>query len=505
MQELAKQLAELFQGSTDVRGVYDMRKPTTIDGKVKGKPHTEMTGPTEKHWYEHLTTMIGLGVSPIEKKGKIDNKVRWAVIDIDKYDFDYGPTLKAVENTPFVPVRTKSGGLNLFVFFKAWVSAGAARKCLIDISRRIGFGGSEVFPKQSKILIERGDSSSWVNMPYNGGRESERYGLAPDGSRLSIEQFISLANIRRTTLKDLNALEISGTSQKDHEHIPDGPPCLQWLTDNGFPKGSMNRALINLGVYYKRATPDTWEERVEQANKKWMTPGTREEVKQVINSLNKKGYSYTCTEEPMCSHCDSVTCSQRKFGVSATLQLPKITELTKIKTVPPVYFMTVEDNRIGPITSVDLMDSMTIARIIFEVTNKPLMIKRVDWFKFLTDLMTDIDELDSPETRGEYGRLMEQLGEYLVSGHVTEVKTEVVMGRVYADGDKRMFQLSSFINYLTQHGFKYNRNEIVAILKEEKIKSKVLKIKDRQYRVWVMSGVMEPEELEKRKANNGTF
>jgi len=505
MQELAKQLAELFQGSTDVRGVYDMRKPFTVDGKVKGKPHTEMTGPTEKHWYEHLTTMIGLGVSPIEKKGKIDNKVRWAVIDIDKYDFDYAPVLAKLEGSPFVPVRTKSGGLNLFVFFKAWVSAGSARKTLIEIATRLGFGGSEVFPKQSKILIERGDSSSWVNMPYNGGRDSSRYGVTSTGERLTIEQFISIANMRKVTLKELQALEITGSTESDHEHIPDGPPCLQWLTDNGFPKGSMNRALLNLGVFYKRAYPDDWEDKVYAANKKWMTPGSKEEVKTVVNSLNKKGYSYTCSEEPLCSHCDSVTCSQRKFGVSATMQLPKITELTKIKTVPPVYFMTVGDNRIGPITSAEIMDAAVISRIIFEVTNKPLMIKRVDWFKFLSDLMTDVDELDSPEERGEYGRLVEQLGEYMVSGHITAVKTEIAMGRVYMEGEKRYFQLSSFINYLTQHGFKFSRNEILAILKEEKVSSKIVKIKDRQYRVWMMDGVKEPKELDKRKADNGTF
>lgn len=495
MRELARQFADLFVGSTDVRGVYDMRNPTTIDGKIKGKPRTVMEAPTIKHWEDHLTTPIGLGVSPIEKKGRIDNKVRWAVIDIDKYGFDYTPLLKMIEGTPFVPVTTKSGGLNLFVFFKAWAPAGRVRKVLLDISRRLGFGGSEVFPKQSKILIERGDSSSWVNMPYSGGRDSARHGITSSGDKLTIEQFLSIANTRKTTVKDLEEIQLGSVSTKDHEFIPDGPPCLQWLTENGFPKGSRNRALLNLGVYYRKAFPDAWEEKVEDANKQWMGPGTRQEVKNIIQSLNKKGYNYTCSEEPLCSHCDSVTCSQRKFGVAATLQLPRITEFTKIKTQPPIYFLTIDEQRIGPLTSLEIMDQMAVARIIFEVTNRPMIIKRSDWYTFLTDLMADVTELDSPEERGEYGRLIEQLDEYLNSGRITDVKDEVAVGRIYQEKEKRFFQLSSFMEYLSQHGFKFSRNGIVGILKEEKLKTSILRVNKRQYRVWVANGVLKPKEL----------
>lgn len=501
MEELAKQLMELFQGSTDVRGVYDMSHPVEVDGKVKGRPHTKMEAPKLEHWVAHLTTPVGLGVSPIEKKGRIDNKVRWAVIDIDKYDHDYTPLLAQLADTPFVPVRTKSGGLNLFVFFKAWQSAGKVRKCLTEISRRIGFGGAEVFPKQSQVLVERGDSSNWVNMPYPMGRKTNRYAVTPTGAPLTLEQFISVAMTKRCALKDLTDLESSGGSVADHPHIPEGPPCLQFLTDNGFPKGSRNRALLNLGVFYKKAYPDKWEELVEEANKKWMS-GTRREVQNIIASLSKKDYMYQCTEEPLCSHCDSVTCSQRKHGVSATLQLPSITELTKIKTDPPVYFITIGEQRIGPISSAELMDSMVISRIIFEVTNRPMLIKKIEWLRFLSDLMHEVNELDSPEARGEYGRAMELLREFVTGGHTTDNKQEVIVGRVYVDGNKRLFQLGAFMSFLEQQGVKYSRNQIVAILKEEKLKTKVIKVKEKQYRTWVLDNVDRPVELDGDKKDD---
>ena len=40
---------------------------------------------------------------------------------------------------------------------------------LKKISKVLGYEGSEIFPKQTEILVERGDTGSFLNLPhYNG-------------------------------------------------------------------------------------------------------------------------------------------------------------------------------------------------------------------------------------------------------------------------------------------------------------------------------------------------
>ena len=45
----------------------------------------------------------------------------------------------------------------LFLFLKDWEPAALVREYLMEMSIALGFSGCEIFPKQDKILAERGD------------------------------------------------------------------------------------------------------------------------------------------------------------------------------------------------------------------------------------------------------------------------------------------------------------------------------------------------------------
>ena len=46
---------------------------------------------------------------------------------------------------------------------------------LTELSAALGFAGSEIFPKQTTILLDSGDTGNFLNMPYFSGAKSTRY------------------------------------------------------------------------------------------------------------------------------------------------------------------------------------------------------------------------------------------------------------------------------------------------------------------------------------------
>jgi hypothetical protein len=80
-----------------------------------------------------------------------------------------------------------------------------------------------------------------------------------------------------------------------------------------------------MGIYYKKADPDDWKNKLEEANHKFLSPpGSSEGLSSVKKSLDRKDYLYTCKLEPMVSHCDSRLCRTRAFGIDGGDDVPVI-------------------------------------------------------------------------------------------------------------------------------------------------------------------------------------
>ena len=141
----------LFAGLERAHGTYEI-KDSRADGKLTGKAITVREKVTLKHWKDHLTGVKGLGIIPINDNAQ----VKFGAIDVDDYTKDLKELSKQIFklNLPFVPCRSKSGGIHLYLFCKEWIPAQIMKEKLEELASSLGFGGCEVFPKQIQILAE---------------------------------------------------------------------------------------------------------------------------------------------------------------------------------------------------------------------------------------------------------------------------------------------------------------------------------------------------------------
>ena len=147
-----------------------------------------------------------LGIIPITD----DNTCQWGCIDIDDYPLDHKKIIDKIreEEFPLVVCRSKSGGAHIFCFTKSFISARLMRQKLEQIAGELGYAGCEIFPKQEKIEKERGDVGNFLNLPYFGGTDNNRYAFLDDGSAATLEEFYTLVEKFRISEEDFAKIKL---------------------------------------------------------------------------------------------------------------------------------------------------------------------------------------------------------------------------------------------------------------------------------------------------------
>tara|TARA_R100001082_G_scaffold30273_1_gene15206 strand:+ start:3582 stop:4070 length:489 start_codon:yes stop_codon:yes gene_type:complete len=154
----------IFDGLEEAFGTYRIDK-TQANGKMSGRAALVREPRTKDHWLGHLSGKgDSLGIIPINA----DNKCKWGCIDIDQYPLDHKSLVEKIRRMklPLVVCRSKSGGAHCFLFTTDWVEAKDMQQTLQHISAALGYGQSEIFPKQIKLQLERGDVGNFLNLPY---------------------------------------------------------------------------------------------------------------------------------------------------------------------------------------------------------------------------------------------------------------------------------------------------------------------------------------------------
>ena len=292
-----KKFKSIFEG-LDI--AYGQHQPggSRADGKQQGKSYMVTKEVTDELWENHLKGKgPSLGIIPI----RADNTTKWGCIDIDTYPLDHRALINKIRklDLPLVYCKSKSGGAHLFLFMQQSIASKLVRSKLTDIAATIGQSDSEVFPKQSGIQIEKGDLGNFLNLPYFNSDKSVRYAIKDDATAATLDEFFEM--YEKYAIKDIDK---TGT-QSPKEVIKDGPPCLQALCSQGFPAGTRNNGLFNIGVYLKKFDPDNWEKLLEEHNQTFMKPPLdHREVANVVKALDKKGYMYKCKDQPIVSYCN---------------------------------------------------------------------------------------------------------------------------------------------------------------------------------------------------------
>ena len=446
----------IFSGLDIAYGTYKI-KAERGDGKQAGQATVVRKPPTDDLWVKHLEGVEpSLGIIPI----RADNTCIWGCIDIDQYPLDHKGLVAKVQQLklPLIICRSKSGGAHVFLFTRTPVPARQFQNYLKNAAALLGEAGREIFPKQAEILVDRGDTGNFLNLPYFGGDQGTRYAFNLDGTAATLDEFYSL---HEQFVQD--SIDEAPEGPKPAESpIKDGPPCLQALCAQGFPEGTRNNGLFNIAIYLKRAHPGSWEDKLVEYNFKYVAPPLpNNEVQIVLKQANKKDYHYKCKDSPLNGFCNSGLCRTRKFGIGANSpDAPQIASLSKYASEPPLWFLDVNGRRIELDTEALHNQSMFQKACLERLNLVPPTLRKQDWENLLNALLKEMVETEqiteASEDTSVTGRFNDLLEEFTAHMQQALVREEMLMGRPWTDEDegKTYFRIKDLEAHLTRNNFK---------------------------------------------------
>lgn len=484
MRELATAFFNLFKGLERAHGAYVIKPnaPHEAGKKIVGKATTLKEDVSLELWEDHLLGRDGLGIVPIRD----DNTCYFGAIDIDIYEgLSYKVVIDKIREfkLPLIPCVSKSGGLHLYVFLSENIPAVTLQRKLKEFAAVLGYGGVEVFPKQTEILADRGDIGQWINMPYFEIGSNKRAALNDNAEPIKVEEFLELAESTRISIEALCAIS---TLSLD---LNDGPPCLQCLIAKGFEEGTRNDGLFNLGVYLRKAYPDTWQTKIEEFNGKYFKPQlSMEEVQTVIKSLKRKSYFYSCTKPPISNHCNAELCWTRKHGVGQDEKPLGLTSLSKYATEPPIWFVNIEGGGRLELSTDELQNQTKFQKSVMEQLNTmPPIVKGHIWRKMIQKLFEQVQIIEAPKDISAEGQLENYLERFCTSRSAARDKDEILMGKPWTDGGKHHFRISDFLMFLERNHYRdLPRNRISSHLKEMGSGHTFLRLKGKGVNLWTI-------------------
>ena len=350
--------------------------------------------------------------------------------------------------------RSKSGGGHACLFTNDFVPAVIMRAKLKLIASALGFAKAEIFPKQDYIRVDRGDTGSFLNLPYHGDDRTMRFAYDENGEALKINEFFDVYKEKALSLEDLKNLKIAN-DKEGNDYFKGMPPCLVTLLSDGVPNGQRNNCMYNVGVYLKKrySEKDAWQKHMFKYNEEFMQPPLDvSEINTLIESLDGKEYRYKCKDEPIHSFCDARKCSMREFGVGDDVPAPEITQIKKYESDPPIYFVSLDGETVE-VDDATLHDPEKFSLACMNQIGMPMMpVPKHAWRKILIKLFNNggkgVETIPAPYSSKLEVQLTEILGDYINKAPGKEMD-DVLRGIAYTDKEgSTFFQFKSFWRYL---------------------------------------------------------
>ncbi len=413
---------DLFDGLDRAYGTYQV---TEKDGeKLTGKGKTIQAPVTQDIWKLHLSGERSLGIIPIRD----DNTIAFAAIDIDIYPLDHAKLEDKIKDLglPLMVGKTKSGGAHLWLFIKPpGALAEMVRPRMAEWAAELGYSGVEIFPKQDEIHSKE-DTGNWINMPYFGGNKDElRYAII-NGKRATLNKFLEAAFDISIFHNELDEIQPSTSDQ-----LEGGPPCLNTLIRTGFPAGSRNISLFNLGVFTRKRWPDEWQDKLDEMNEELLDPPLGlGEVAQIKRNLEKKTYFYKCSDAPINGVCQRELCTGKPYGIGGDGIDPdfKLEGSIRILTEDVYYIATIKGKR------VHLDARSIIGQYNFKVavmTQTGFMVpsmKPKQFTKMMNDMTKTAQEVEVPTYTGKRGVLLQEVLQIASSSNVADSWEQCISG-----------------------------------------------------------------------------
>ena len=356
---IEKEFIQRFSGLKRAFGFAHMNSAVrSQEGKLKPVYSWGVDPVTDEDYMSHLNGTKAIGIQPCDDEGK----AMFGAIDIDDKQHSYKnfPYKKYLDiiaryNLPIVPVKSKSGGLHLFVFLNEPVDAKFIRKFFSNILFSLELPiNIEIYPKQTMLGVDadgKKDKGQFINLPYFD--KKERLALNLDGTEFTFEQFIAVVKENVYTqqqLEDFSIAHVKSLLQGGSEEFLDGPPCLQKLTQN-FELEKLtdyrDRFLYNYMVFAKKKYPDDWTTKILEGARKYIKYDSvwgDNKVLEKIKSWGKETKGHLCNEDPIVNVCLKEECRIRKFGYLSDKKqtFPILSGLIKITYPEPEYTFNVQ-------------------------------------------------------------------------------------------------------------------------------------------------------------------
>jgi hypothetical protein len=325
------------------------------------------------------------------------------------------------------------------------VSAELIRSTLTSWAGLLGYSGVEIFPKQIQLASET-DVGNWINMPYFNARNTNRFAFV-DGVAVGLREFLDYAEGMAITEEELHALEITMPNELDG-----APPCLQVLVTHGFPEGTRNNGLFNLGVYAKLRFGDDWEDHLDEYNRDYMDPPLpSSEVTGLVKTLKKKDYFYGCKNPPVNGYCNKELCREATYGISGDDFGYEVTldSLTKYLTEPPRWVASVDGVRVE-LTTDDLFNQQRFRRLCMERIHKFTKRQKAPQFEaMIQKAMDGVEVIEVPEDAKPEGQLRHYVEEFC-SLPGAKARDELLMGKPWTSDERVYFRSTDLLRYLEQ-------------------------------------------------------
>ena len=488
MENTIKKFLEAFNGYQLAYGQHGNFKAKD-NGKMEGHAQTVLGTVTSEIVERHLTGAgNGLGVVPLRQ----DNTVMFGAVDIDITGVGaLAHTIEELENKinvlglPFIPCNTKSGGVHLYCFTTKPVPSELMVRRLKEWASLLGYGSSEIFPKQTERANEQ-DIGNWINLPYYDAKDTKRYAINK-GKKIDIEKFFELVDIMRISEDELNNFKMEDMN----EDYKDAPPCLQILESVGVEDGSRNNGMYNFAVYLKKKNENTWQELIKDLNIKIVKPSlTEKELEAVIKSVNKRDFFYKCKEYPICQYCNKSECRKRKHGIASSegnrLQLENLAKYISGEEI--VWFAEYQGKRIQ-LTTDELLNQAQLQKRLVEAVNKAFTPEKPNlWLNTINALLTTCTIVHEPVQASRKGQFYELIDSFLTESASGETKDDLLKYNTFTDPESKLVYFRSFnlFTFLKNKRFKCSEQEVWIWLKDKKAKSQKMRVAKKSLNIWSM-------------------
>ena len=306
----------------------------------------------------------------------------------------------------------------------------------------LGYGNSEVFPKQIK-LNSKEDTGNFLNLPYFNSQKTTRYAFLENGEAATLDGFFGVYERNKLTPEQLENLTIKRTASE----LSDGPPCIETLAAEKIGEGKRDNTLFDYAVYAKKKWSGEWKNKLILFNQNYMVPPLDDaSVERIKLQHEKKEWGYKCKDEPMCSYCDKFLCKTRKYGIGGEITFPLLSDLQKILLDKPYYRLNVDGERVRLENTVTLYDQRLFQIAVLEQINKVLPnISIKEWKNLIRDLMDGREDIEAPAGSSKIDQLQIHLEEYCTNRFSTTAsKEDITRGSAFQVEKKNYYIFRKF-------------------------------------------------------------